>query len=442
MPRMNRRIFMASAGLLSASAALPRSATQAYDVLAEVRRYRKIDCHNHVFPPHDVRDLISAADKLGIEKLAVSSPLTNPDPVKANPDAVREMNNRVLQAMKDFPGRLLGQCFVNPYYGREALEEMTRCMDAGMIGLGEMYTQVRITDPLYFPIIEKCIELKAPLLSHAAISRKDWREPDRPGGSNSDDFVEIGKRYPEALIIYGHIGGGGDWEYVCKTLRACPHHLRRHQRQRDGRRRGRSGGASALGCAGCSSPPILISKPASAKSWRPSSPRPSGGRFSSTTSTEFSAIEGTMSIDVHTYFGHYAFRHLRGNTASGLVSYMDRFGIERAVVASLSGILYKNTQPANEELAAAIAPYRGRFIPFAVINPTYAGWRDDLQACHGLGMKGVRLYPQYHDYKLADPRFGAIPGGGARFEYARVLYALAGGSSPVVVDGFEPGVED
>jgi hypothetical protein len=34
--------------------------------------------------------------------------------------------------------------------------------------------------------------------------------------------VEIGRRYPEALIIYGHIGGGGDWEYVCEVLRDAP----------------------------------------------------------------------------------------------------------------------------------------------------------------------------------------------------------------------------
>ncbi len=115
-----------------------------------------------------------------------------------------------------------------------------------------------------------------------------------------------------------------------------------------------------------------------------------------------------MSIDVHTYIGHYAYRHLRGNTPEGLVSYMKRFGIERAAVANLSGVFYKDTQPANEELAAAIRPFPGKFIPFAVINPTYAGWQDDLEACRRLGMKGLRLYPQYHDYKLTDPRLGKL----------------------------------
>ena len=222
MPKMNRRSFIASAGLLSTSAALPRSAVPPYDVLAEIRRYRKIDCHNHVFASHPVREIIAAADKLEIEKVAISCPLTSPEAEKVTPEGVREANDVVLRAMKDIPGRFLGQCFVNPAHGQEALEEMTRCMDAGMIGLGEMYTQVRLTDPRYFPIIEKCIELKTPLLSHAAAARKDMRDPKLPGGSIADDFVEIGKRYPEALIIYGHIGGGGDWEYACKALHDAP----------------------------------------------------------------------------------------------------------------------------------------------------------------------------------------------------------------------------
>jgi hypothetical protein len=219
---MNRRTFIASASLLSAGAALPGATNRPYDVLPEIHRYRKIDCHNHVFPRYSAGEVIAAADKLEIEKLAISNPVTTPVAEKVMPDAVREANDVVLKAMKEYPGRFLGQCFVNPYYGREALEEVARCLDAGMIGLGEMYTQVRLTDPRYFPIIEKCIELKAPLLSHAGAALKDRRDPKLPGASIADDFVEIGKRYPEALLIYGHIGGGGDWEYACKALRDAP----------------------------------------------------------------------------------------------------------------------------------------------------------------------------------------------------------------------------
>src|SRR5260370_12115721 len=180
--------------------------------------------HDHIFrdrgvPPSQV---IAAADRLEIQKVAISMPRTTSKPESATPAACREANGFVLQAMKDFPGRFLGQCFVNPYYERESLEEITRCIDSGMVMLGELYTQVRLTDPRYFPIIEKCIELKAPLLVHGAGARKDWRDPERPGGSNADDFAAIAARYPEAVIIYGHIGGGGVLELVCKGVRGAP----------------------------------------------------------------------------------------------------------------------------------------------------------------------------------------------------------------------------
>ncbi len=116
-----------------------------------------------------------------------------------------------------------------------------------------------------------------------------------------------------------------------------------------------------------------------------------------------------MRIDFHTYIGHWPFRQLRGNTPAGLVDYMGRFGIDQTVVANINGVFYRNTQPANEELAEAIKPFPGRFIPYAVINPSYPDWEYDFEVCHTkLGMKGLRLYPQYHDYKLTDPRLAKL----------------------------------
>ena len=111
-----------------------------------------------------------------------------------------------------------------------------------------------------------------------------------------------------------------------------------------------------------------------------------------------------MLIDVNTYIGHWAFRRLPYNTAEALVRQMDAHGIDRAVVASTHGILYKNVHAANEELAAQTRPFRDRLIPFATLNPTYPGWREDLRRCaEDLGLCGLRLFPQYHGYRLADP---------------------------------------
>jgi predicted TIM-barrel fold metal-dependent hydrolase len=110
-----------------------------------------------------------------------------------------------------------------------------------------------------------------------------------------------------------------------------------------------------------------------------------------------------MIVDVNAYLGPFAFRQLRHNTVEGLLRLMDAGGIDTAWVSSSAAITWRNVQPANEELADSVRKHRDRLVPIAVINPFYVGWQDDLQACREtLGMKGLRLYPKWHNYNLGD----------------------------------------
>ncbi len=112
-------------------------------------------------------------------------------------------------------------------------------------------------------------------------------------------------------------------------------------------------------------------------------------------------------LDINAYVGHWPFKKLYYNTCESLLGRMNQFGVDISVISNLNGIFYKNTQPANEELFEEInsnKQFEDRFIPFAVINPIYAGWKDDFEICFDkLNMKGLRLYPKYHDYELTDP---------------------------------------
>jgi len=111
-----------------------------------------------------------------------------------------------------------------------------------------------------------------------------------------------------------------------------------------------------------------------------------------------------MIIDVNAYLGHFAFRQLRHNTATALLALMDAKNIDKAVVSSASAITYRNAQAGNEEVFEEVKVHRDRLIAFAVINPFYAGWQDDLEICHeDLEMSGLRLYPKWHNYQLSDP---------------------------------------
>ena len=114
-----------------------------------------------------------------------------------------------------------------------------------------------------------------------------------------------------------------------------------------------------------------------------------------------------MLLDINAYVGHWPFKQLKYNTCASLVDRMDQFGVDVSVISSLHGVFYKNTQSANEKLYKEIRSERrfdNRLIPFAIINPIYAGWKNDFEvSIEKMGMQGIRLYPLYHDYDLTVP---------------------------------------
>jgi len=113
-----------------------------------------------------------------------------------------------------------------------------------------------------------------------------------------------------------------------------------------------------------------------------------------------------MLLDVNAFVGHWPYRNLRGNNLKELLKRMNTYGVDKAIVSNLNGIFYVDGQIANEELVAELNSdpvFKNRFILFATINPVLPWWRDALETCHKeFGMKGIRIFPLYHHYKLTD----------------------------------------
>lgn len=188
----------------------------------EVKKYRKIDSHAHVyFTKGNFEQVIDIADRLHIEKLVISRPMVPGG--KGEPSEFIECNNLVLAAMKQFPNRFFGQLTLNPQYPKESIEEINRCIGEGMIGV-KLYNHVKINDPLFYPIIEKFIDLKMMILMHMGIgiARIEYNPREPKGVSIPEDMVEAALRYPEAKFQLAHIGGGIDWEAACKAVRGVP----------------------------------------------------------------------------------------------------------------------------------------------------------------------------------------------------------------------------
>lgn len=210
---------------LQASERESAGAEAAFDIMREVKSYRKIDSYaTSSLSDESIKSQIDFADRFGIEKLFIALPMTD---IKNTPEEFRAMNARVQKAVEQFRGRLIGQFTFNPIYRKESLEEISKCVDRGMIG-SRIYHQVKINDPLFFPFIEKFIELKMIFFMHGEVQlgvggyRMDYDAGKWPTISGADDFADAAKRYPEAMFQFPHLGGGGDWEYVCKTFQNHP----------------------------------------------------------------------------------------------------------------------------------------------------------------------------------------------------------------------------
>lgn len=92
--------------------------------MKEVMKYRKIDTHDH--PRFSLKDQIEIADRLGIEKLSISKPKLNRpgenENGPENPDKVKECNDEILQAMKNYPDRFIGFFTLNPFYDEKQVD--------------------------------------------------------------------------------------------------------------------------------------------------------------------------------------------------------------------------------------------------------------------------------------------------------------------------------
>ena len=233
---INRRKFFSNTALSAAGIMLGTASTGCaterepgilpHNLMNDVAKFRKFDAHCH--PDADLAQQLDMADRLGIRWMQISKPVTNFSGTEPEgPEQVRENNDIVINAVKKYPDRFIGFFTLNPRYRKESNEELKRCVDQGMVGY-KGYTHVKVNDPLYYPIIEKLIDLNMIIFMHGfcqigmAGYRMKYDIGRFPNTTLPEDMVDAARRYPEGLFHFAHIAGGGDWEYECKTFRDYP----------------------------------------------------------------------------------------------------------------------------------------------------------------------------------------------------------------------------
>lgn len=106
-----------------------------------------------------------------------------------------------------------------------------------------------------------------------------------------------------------------------------------------------------------------------------------------------------MNTDVNALLGHWPFRKIRKNKLDDLRSVHRDNQITGGYVASLNSIFYNDPFEGDEELHAQIGGTEYKHV--LTVNPTLPGWQRDIEdGIDRFGIKGVRIYPTYHDYDL------------------------------------------
>jgi len=139
-----------------------------------------------------------------------------------SPADCRFGNDRLLDLQREHPERIRGYVAVNPNYTDDALAEIRRCLDAGMIGI-KLAASRRADDALLDPVCRLAAERRVPILHHIWQHRR--RDYAGQEASDARELATLAARHPSVPFILAHIGGGGDWLHSLPVLRGLPNIL-------------------------------------------------------------------------------------------------------------------------------------------------------------------------------------------------------------------------
>lgn len=135
----------------------------------------------------DADDLVEEIDRLGIAKIFVAHHSC------CSPEVVWG-NDEVLKAIERYPDRILGYATCHPVDDRTGIDEVKRCIDAGMRGI-KLHTHldgIRYDDDRYASIWKFADENRIPVLLHTR--------------GALDTYEKIFEQYHEVPILLGHSG--------------------------------------------------------------------------------------------------------------------------------------------------------------------------------------------------------------------------------------------
>ena len=120
-----------------------------------------------------------------------------------------QRNNQAIEIVRRWPDRVLALAVIQPHAGQAALDELDRCLDNGLVGMGELnpYAQgFGLGDPAFLRLAERCIERDVPMNLHVSEEIGGYYL----GKSTTPlrHYYELAGRLPDLKLILAHWGGG------------------------------------------------------------------------------------------------------------------------------------------------------------------------------------------------------------------------------------------
>ena len=151
----------------------------------------------------DPERMIADMDKAGVDKVVIVGEYFRQH------DACVQRNNQAIDLVRRYPGRVLALATLQPAAGERAIDELKRCLDAGLHGVGELnpYAQgVDLLDRRFLRLAEAIVEADVPLNLHVSEEIGGYYL----GKSTTPlrDYYSLACRFPELKLILAHWGGG------------------------------------------------------------------------------------------------------------------------------------------------------------------------------------------------------------------------------------------
>ena len=207
-----------------------------------------IDFHTHVFPPQIKKNRSKYIDSDSCFAILYSqkdAKLATADELIADMDKNEvdisvitnigwtthelciETNDYILESVARYPHRLVGFCTVQPNSYDAAIDEIERCAQGGIRGVGELRPDMQLFDLKDGEVIEPFIDViskhKLILLTHA--SEPVGHQYPGKGAITPDMLYPFITNFPDLIIVCAHWGGGLPFYALMPEVKQAMHNV-------------------------------------------------------------------------------------------------------------------------------------------------------------------------------------------------------------------------